>query len=137
MGVPILIVDSDTSARIRLRQTLDASGYSIVEAGDVDDGLALLRVCNGPMVALFHVALFNNTLMGTDGIAFLGAAQCEARHGSRHAFVVITPTPDQLHAALGRLLAHLSIPVVAEPVTGEDLITAIDLAARSQLAAVS
>ena len=137
MGIPVLVVDSDTSARIRLRQSLEAAGYSIVEAREVDDGLALLRACNGPMVALFHVALFNNTMMGTDGIAFLGAAQCEARQGSRHAFVVITPTPDQLHAALGRLLAHLSIPVVAEPFTGEDLVMAIDQAARSQLAAVS
>jgi hypothetical protein len=82
------------------------------------------------------VALFNNVISGTDGIAFLGAARYDARRGRKHAFVVVTPTPDQLNAALGRLLAYLSIPVLAEPFGADELLNAIDQATRFQFVAV-
>ena len=136
MGIPVLIVNSDPAARKKLRQPLESAGYPILEADDVEDGLAMLRTSEGVMVTLFKVALFNNIISGTDGIAFLGAAKYDARHGRKHAFVVVTPTPDQLQAALGRLLAHLSIPVLAEPFSADDLVNAVDQATRFQFVAV-
>jgi CheY-like chemotaxis protein len=136
MGIPVLIVNSDPAAREKLRQPLESAGYSILEADDVEDGLAMLHTSEGAMVTLFKVALFNNIISGTDGIAFLGAARYDARHGRKHAFVVVTPTPDQLQAALGRLLAHLSIPVLAEPFSADDLVNAVDQATRFQFVAV-
>src|SRR5690349_14030004 len=96
MGIPVLIVNSDPTAREKLRHPLESAGYPILEADDVEDGLAMLRTSEGAMVTLFKVALFNNIISGTDGIAFLGAARYDARHGRKHAFVVVTPTPDQL-----------------------------------------
>jgi CheY-like chemotaxis protein len=136
MGIPVLIVNSDPAAREKLRQPLESAGYPILEADDVEDGLAMLHTSEGAMVTLFKVALFNNIISGTDGIAFLGAARYDARHGRKHAFVVVTPTPDQLQAALGRLLAHLSIPVLAEPFSADDLVNAVDQATRFQFVAV-
>ena len=136
MGIPVLIFNSDPAAREKLRQPLESAGYSILEADDVEDGLAMLHTSEGAMVTLFKVALFNNIISGTDGIAFLGAARYDARHGRKHAFVVVTPTPDQLQAALGRLLAHLSIPVLAEPFSADDLVNAVDQATRFQFVAV-
>ena len=136
MGIPVLIVNSDPAAREKLRQPLESAGYSILEADDVEDGLAMLHTSEGAMVTLFKVALFNNIISGTDGIAFLGATRYDARHGRKHAFVVVTPTPDQLQAALGRLLAHLSIPVLAEPFSADDLVNAVDQATRFQFVAV-
>lgn len=136
MGIPILIVNSDSAARKNLRQPLESAGYPTLEADNVEDGLALLRTSESAMVTLFKVALFNNVISGTDGIAFLGAARYDARHGRKHAFVVVTPTPDQLNAALGRLLAHLSIPVLAEPFGADELLNAIDQATRFQFIAV-
>ncbi|HKT36789.1 MAG TPA: hypothetical protein VJR48_00345 [Ktedonobacterales bacterium] len=136
MGIPVLIVNSDPAAREKLRQPLESAGYPILEADDVEDGLAMLHTSEGAIVTLFKVALFNNIISGTDGIAFLGAARYDARHGRKHAFVVVTPTPDQLQAALGRLLAHLSIPVLAEPFSADELVNAVDQATRFQFVAV-
>lgn len=136
MGIPVLIVNCDPAARKELRQPLESAGYPVVEADDVDDGLAMLRTSEGAMVTLFNVTLFDNIIRGADGIAFLGAASYDARHGRKHAFVVVTPTPDQLQAALGRLLAHLSIPVLAEPFSADELVNAVDQATRFQFVAV-
>ncbi len=120
----------------KLRQPLESAGYQILEVENAEDGLALLRTSEDDMVTLFNVALFNNIISGTDGIAFLGAARYDARRGRKHAFVVVTPTPDQVKAAFGRLLAHLSIPVLAEPFSADDLLNAIDQATRLQFIAV-
>ena len=136
MGIPILIVNSDSAARKNLRPPLESAGYPTLEADNVEDGLALLRTSESAIVTLFKVALFNNVISGTDGIAFLGAARYDMRHGRKHAFVVVTPTPDQLDAALGRLLAQLSIPILAEPFSAADLLNAIDQATRFQFIAV-
>ena len=78
MGIPILIVNSDSAARKNLRQPLESAGYPTLEADNVEDGLALLRTSESAMVTLFKVALFNNVISGTDGIAFLGAARYDA-----------------------------------------------------------
>jgi CheY-like chemotaxis protein len=136
MGIPILIVNSDPVARRKMRQSLDVAGYAVLEAEDVEDGLAMLRASTSAMVTLFKVELFNNIMAGTDGIAFLGAARYDTLRGRQHAFVIVTPTPDQVKAALGRLLAHLSIPVLAEPFSEADLIQAIDQATYYQLATI-
>lgn len=135
MGMRVLVVNSDTATRKMMRRCLEVGGYSILEADDVETGLAMLRASEDAIVTLFTVALFNNIMTGADGIAILGAARYDARRGRQHAFVVVTPTPDQVRAALGRLLAHLSIPVLAEPFTATQLATAIDQAAHSQLTA--
>lgn len=136
MGMHVLIVHTDATVRKAIRQSLETVGYLLLEADDVDIGLTMLNADDGPIVTLFGVALFNNIMTGTDGVAFLGAARHDAWRGSQHAFVIVTPTPDQVHAALGRLLAQLAIPVVAEPFQAEDLVGAIDRAARDQLSAV-
>lgn len=135
MGMRVLVVNSDTATRTMMRRYLEAGGYSTLEADDVEMGLATLRASEDAIITLFTVALFNNIMTGADGIAILGAARYDARRGRQHAFVVVTPTPDQVRAALGRLLAHLSIPVLAEPFTAMELATAVDQAAHGQLTA--
>jgi CheY-like chemotaxis protein len=140
MGMQVLIVHTDTTMRTTIRQTLETRDYTLLEADDVETGLAMLSATEGLIVTLFSVALFNNIMTGTDGVAFLGAAshdaQRGAQRGAQHAFVILTPTPDQVYAVLGRLLSHLAIPVVAQPIIAEDLVGAIDRAARDQLSAV-
>ncbi len=136
MELRVLIVNSDTTTRRKIRDFLEPAGYSMLEADDVESGLTMLHASEGAVVTLFNVALFNNVMTGTDAVAFLGAASYETRRGRQHAFVVVTPTPDHVYAALGRLLAHLSIPVLAEPFTAGDLTDAIDQATHDQLAAV-
>lgn len=129
MGVPILVVNNDSRARGKMRQLLEVAGYSVLEADDADTGLATLRASERGTVVLFNVAMFGNMMPGTDGIAFLGAAAGDSRLARQHAFVIVTPTPEQLEAALGRLLDHLAIPVIAEPLDQDDLLRAVAKAA--------
>jgi len=121
MSVPILIVDNDSSLRNRMRQSLEAIGYHVMEASDAESGLRTLRASKDNMVALFSITLNRNTMTGADGVAFLGAAACDTRLARRHGFIIITPTPGELDAALGRLIKQLSIPILAEPVDMEEM----------------
>lgn len=133
MGVPILVVNNDPNTRRKMRQSLEVGGYTVVEAEDTDSGLAILRSSAGGMVVLFSVVLFNNIMAGTDGVSFLGAAAGDARLAHRHAFVIVTPTPEQVEAALGRLLDHLSVPIIAEPFDANHLLDAVAMATHRLL----
>lgn len=133
MGIPILIVNDHPTTRKQMRQTLESSGYTTFEADDTESGLATLRESEGSMVVLFSVAFFNNCMAGTDGIAVLGAAASERRLSQQHAFVIVTPTPEQVETALGRLLQNLSIPILAEPFDTDDLLHAIAISTQRLL----
>jgi DNA-binding NtrC family response regulator len=121
MSVPVLIVNYDSSLRRKMRQSLETFGYSVIEATDAESGLGTLRASADSMVALFNVTLNRNTMTGVDGVAFLGAAACDARLARRHSFIIITPTPGELDAALGKLIKQLSIPILAEPVDMDEM----------------
>ncbi len=133
MQTPVLIVNDNPGTRRSLRRALEVAGYAIAEAADAENGLALLRESERSMVVLFDVVLFNNIMAGTDSIALLGAAACDAQLADRHAFVLVTPTPEQVEAVLGRLLERLSVPIVAEPVDPDALRLTVAQAARRLL----
>jgi CheY-like chemotaxis protein len=130
MQTPVLIVHDNPGTRRSLRRALEVAGYAVVEATDAESGLALLRESERSMVVLFNVVLFNNVMAGTDGIALLGAAASDAHLADRHAFVLVTPTPEPVDAVLGRLLERLSVPVVAEPLDPDALRLTVAQAAR-------
>lgn len=121
MSVPVLIVNNDSSLRRKMRQSLEAIGYGVTEATDAESGLEILRASENAMVALFNVELHKNTMTGADGVAFLGAAACDVRLAQRYGFIIITPTPGELDAALGKLIKQLSIPILAEPVDMDEM----------------
>ena len=121
MSVPVLIVNYDSSLRRKMRQSLETFGYSVIEATDAESGLGTLRASKDSMVALFNVTLNRNTMTGADGVAFLGVAACDTRLARRHGFIIITPTPGELGAALGKLIRQLSIPILAEPVDMDEM----------------
>src|SRR5947209_11126480 len=115
MSMPILVVNSDSAARKAMRQSLENAGYSVIEAEDSECGLAALQASERGMVVIFNLVLFNYVMTGTDGIAFLGVAASDQQLAAGHSFVVVTPTPEPLEAVLGRMIHHLSIPIIAEP----------------------
>ena len=133
MSAPVLLVNYDSSLRRKIRQSLEAMGYGVVEDEDAENGLLTLRASKDSMVVLFNVAFHKNTMAGTDGVAFLGAAASDVRLAQRHAFIILTPTPDHLDAALGRLLNRLSIPILAEPVDLDEVCRTVHAAERHLL----
>lgn len=136
MRAPILLLHYDPVLRAQLRQSLEADGHRVQETSDAESGLALLRSCEEGMIVIFNVSLHRNTMAGTDGIAFLGAAIGERRLAYKHAFIILTPTPDQLDAALGRLLNHMSLPVLAEPLAMNEVLQLVKAAERRLLLTV-
>ena len=136
MGVPVLVVNNDPIARNYMRQALEDAGYEVMEAGDTESGLAALQMSKHGTVVIFNLVLFNYVMTGTDDIAFLGAAASDMHLAANHGFVIITPTSEQLNIALGRLIHRLSIPIVAEPFTKNDLLDAVAIAERRLLVSV-
>jgi len=133
MYIPALIAHDDPRMRSALRSLLEGDGYSVMEAVDTESALETLRESERCMVVLFSVTLFDNAMTGADGIAILGAAAHDAHLADQHAFVVITPTPENVEVVFGRMLERIGAPIVAEPVNPEKLSRAIADAERRLL----
>jgi DNA-binding NtrC family response regulator len=125
MQTPILIVNADSRLRSALHGALEDVKDAVVEAADAESALLALRESERRMVVLFYVTLFNNTLTGLDSVALLGAATHDADLADQHAFVVISPTPENVEIVFGSLLRRIGAPIVAEPVNPAKLRRAI------------
>jgi DNA-binding NtrC family response regulator len=136
MQTPILIVNADPRLRSALRGALEDVKDAVVEAADAESALLALRESERRMVVLFHVTLFNNTLTGLDSVALLGAATHDADLADQHAFVVVSPTPENVAIVFGNLLTRIGAPIVAEPVNPVKLRRAIADAERRLLITV-
>jgi DNA-binding NtrC family response regulator len=130
MQTPILIVHTDSRTGSALHCALEDAKYAVMEAADAESALLTLRESERSMVVLFDVALFNNTLTGLDSIALLGAATHDGDLADQHAFVVISPTPENVELVFGSLLKRIGAPIVAEPLDPERLRRAIADAER-------
>jgi CheY-like chemotaxis protein len=136
MDTSVLIVHTDMRMRRTLRDLLEIEGYVVLEATNPESALTLLRESEGGMAVLFDVSLFDNTMTGADSVAILGAATHDKRLADKHAFVVITPTPENVEVVFGRMLGRIQAPIVAEPVDPEGLRHVIAGAARHLLVTV-
>ncbi len=74
-GPTVLIVDDDERAREYVRLNLELEGYSVLEAGSADEGLAVLEGGQQPQLILLDVMM-----PGVDGWEMLQRVQ--ERHGS-------------------------------------------------------
>lgn len=126
MRAPVLVVHCDSSLRKTLRQALESVGYRVMEATDAKSGLEAIQASEDSLVVLFNITLHKNAMTGVDGATLLGAAACDVRLAHQHAFIVITPTHDQVEAALGHMLRYLAIPVLAEPVDMDVVVHTVD-----------
>jgi DNA-binding NtrC family response regulator len=136
MQTPILIVSTDSRMRSALHSALEDAKHTVMETADAESALLTLRESACCMVVLFDVTLFNNTLTGLDSVALLGAATHDVNLWEQHAFVVISPTPENVDMVFGRLLKRIGAPIVAEPVNPEELRRAVADAERRLLIAV-
>jgi CheY-like chemotaxis protein len=133
MDTSVLIVHTDMRVRRTLRDLLEIEGYVVLEATSPESALTLLRESEGGIVVLFDVSLFDNTMTGADSVAILGAATHDKRLADKRAFVVITPTPENVEVVFGRMLGRIQAPIVAEPVDPECLRHVVAGAARHLL----
>jgi DNA-binding NtrC family response regulator len=128
-----LIVNADPRIRSTLRGILEGAKDVVMEASDAEAALAMLSESECGVVVLFDIALPNNTLTGLDSVAILGVAAHDTHLTDRHAFVVITPTPENVELVFGRTLAQINAPIVGEPIDPDALHLAVARASQHLL----
>lgn len=125
-----VVVFDDRVLEGELTRTLAHSGVELLAAQDFEAGMRLLRESVEPMTALFWVSLAANTMSGLDEAALLGELTRDESLACRHAFILVTPTPLDVHLALGRVIDRLHVMTLAAPLDRERLLSALWLASQ-------
>jgi two-component system OmpR family response regulator len=120
----ILIVDDDPSIRETLRMALEDEGYTVSEAEDGAEALAILRESAQPLVALLDLRLPRMT-----GDALLRRIHRKEHLPARHTFLMVTANREQLSPASLRLLQRMHVSVIPKPFDLDDLLGRVALAA--------
>lgn len=124
-GIPqrryVLVVDDDDGIRATLVFLLQGEGYHVDEAPDGKPALVRLRESHERMVVLLDLQM-----PGMDGLALLDAVAANEPLATRHAYILLTATPDRtLPLKTATLLTQLKVPVVAKPFDIDTLIEAV------------
>jgi hypothetical protein len=125
-----VVVFDDRVLDGELTQTLARSGMEVLRPPDFDAGLRLLRESAEPVTALFWVSIAENTMSGQDEAILLGELLRDEALARRHAYILVTPTPLDVHLTLGRLTDRLRVTTLAAPLDRERLLSALWLASQ-------
>ncbi len=106
----ILIVDDESDIRSMLREVLEDEGYTVSEAVDGEDGLALLRASAHPLIVLLDYRMPR-----MNGAELLQAVLADPQLASRHAFIFVTANLLVFSPELLQLLKDAAIPVIEKP----------------------
>ncbi len=124
-GVWALVVEDDLETRGAIASTLEEGGYLVAEAPDGRAALEVLRVSPYSLVALLDY-----WMPRVDGADVLEAVARDPLLASRHAYIIVTATPELLPPAFAALLRQLDVPVVAKPFDMDELLAVVAQAAR-------
>jgi two-component system, chemotaxis family, chemotaxis protein CheY len=107
----VLVVDDSPTFRRLVCPVLREAGYEVSEAADGMDALAAIRATTEPMVVLLDVVMPH---MG--GIGVLNAVDDDKKMEQRHAFILVTATPDVVRPRLiVDLLDRMRVPLLTKP----------------------
>lgn len=120
----VLIVEDDGDTRMSLRLVLEDAGYAVDETEDGASALERLRDSPRGLVVLL-----DNLMPGLEGAEVLAALDGEGA-AARHAYVLVTASPQRVTGALAERLARLGAPVLAKPFEVDDLLEMVAGAAR-------
>lgn len=118
----VLIVDDDDAIRETLRFILESFGYSVAEAADGLSAWSLLVSSPRRLVVLL-----DNLMPGLTADELLEALDADHNGGAarRHAFILITASPQRLPSRLVARLVRLGAPVIAKPFELNALLDAV------------
>jgi CheY-like chemotaxis protein len=123
--IGVLIVDDDPALRRMIAMVLEDEEWTVLEAPDGPEALAVLRS------HLSHlVVLVDGRLPTMTGEEVLLAVRADPQLMARHAFVMVsgnalTPSPH-----LSKLLRELGVTVIAKPFSIDELLRTIESQAR-------
>jgi CheY-like chemotaxis protein len=117
----LLIVDDNEAIRDSIRILFEGSGYTILEADNGNDALALLRESSQPLVVLL-----DDRMPDLSGEEVLRAVLRDRQMRRRHTFILLSGLPHlSRRLRLQRMLQALAIEVVTKPFDIADLEEAV------------
>lgn len=128
----VLVVDDEPGQREMLRLLLEDAGYDVREASSGEAALQALSltVTSGERM----VVLLDQRMPGLGGDEVLAAAAADPTLVTRHRYILLTASPQQVRGHPILTIGGLSVPIVEKPFDVEQLLTAV-AAAQTQIAA--
>ena len=105
-----LIVDDDLGIRETLRYALEDAEFAVLEAADGTEALDVLRASPDRMVVLL-----DNFMPKLDGLSVLNAVAGDHDLAKRHAYVLVTASPQLLPEGLADIYSGLVVLVISKP----------------------
>jgi CheY-like chemotaxis protein len=121
----VLVVDDDEEIRETLRWVLEDEGHTVHEAADGVGALAILRASAQPLVVLLDLMMPR-----LNGEGVLRAVDADAALRDQHSVVLVTAKGKSVPAQIAWLLHDLRAPIIPKPFDLDDLLRAVDRAAR-------
>ncbi len=121
----VLVVDDDEATRDVLRMMLEESHYTVVEAGDGDEAVRMLRASADPLVVLLDL-----DLPGTDGLGVLRAVAADATLADRHHIIMVTAVSKARREGTRKLREALRVEMITKPFDMDVLLTVVSSAAE-------
>lgn len=122
----VLVVDDDPAIREALRALLEDAGYAVDEARDGEAALALLT----ERTIVPYVVLTDHQMPRLDGARMLRRIASDPALVARHAYLLMTASNRHADPEVRRTLAALDAPIIRKPFDLDEIVAAVDTAAR-------
>lgn len=120
----VLVVEDDEETRAVMGTALEDAGYVVAEASDGLGALEVLRVSPYPMVVLLDY-----WMPRVGGAKVIEKVAEDPTLAGRHAYILVTATPEILPPAFSEQLGQLGAPVIAKPFEIDTLLDTVAKAA--------
>lgn len=116
----VLIVDDDAAIRESLEVAMHDAGYAIVEVGDGEDALDVLRATPHHAVVLLDIRM-----PGMNGRTVLDILENDLALARRHAWIVMSADHSALRNIPEEQRADLKLALVGKPFQVDELLTLV------------
>ncbi|HEX5156379.1 MAG TPA: response regulator [Ktedonobacterales bacterium] len=116
----VLIVDDDASIRDSLEFALHTVGYAIVEVGDGEDALDVLRATP------YHAVVLLDLLMpGMTGQKVLDLLEQDPQLACRHGWIIMSADYEALQSIPLQQRADLGLKILKKPFEMDDMLAVV------------
>lgn len=127
----VLVVDDEPGQREMLRLLLEDAGHDVREAATGEAALQLLRTAPDRMVVLL-----DQKMPGLGGDEVLAIVAADPTLATRHAYILLTASPQKLLNRPPLMLGTLTVPLVEKPFD-VDMLLAVVAEAATRITASS
>ena len=116
----VLVVDDDQDIRDVVRFILEDAGYEVLDAGDGETALQILRDSPTPLIALLDLLMPR-----PNGLDVLTEIIADPALKQRHAYILLTADNNVLRDQAAPLLTQLSAPTIIKPFDVDKLLETV------------